>query len=64
MILDQSINFKMEVDLLKIKIYHFQNLVVLERFLNPVAKIFNFTVTGTIQDQKWRSVLDPRNLFE
>ena len=61
---NQSINFKMEVDLLKNKNLSFSKLGSLGKILNPVAKIFNFTVTGTLQDQKWRSVLDPRNLFE
>lgn len=61
---DQSINFKMEVDLLKNKNLSFSKLGSLGKILNPVAKIFNFTVTGTLQDQKWRSALDPRNLFE
>ena len=61
---NQNINFKMEVDLLKNKNLSFSKLGSLGKILNPVAKIFNFTVTGTLQDQKWRSALDPRNLFE
>ena len=61
---DQSINFKMEVDLLKNRNLSFSKLGSLGKILNPVTKIFNFSVTGTLQDQKWRSVLDPRNLFE
>jgi len=61
---DQSINFKMGVDILKNKNLSFSKLGSLAKILNPVTKIFNFSVTGTLQDQKWRSALDPRNLFE
>ena len=61
---DQSINFKMEVDLLKNRNLSFSKLGSLGKFLDPVTKIFNFRVTGTLQDQKWRSIFDPRNLFQ
>ena len=42
----------------------FSNLGSLGKILNPMTKIFNFNVTGTLQDQKWLSVFDPRNLFQ
>lgn len=61
---DQSINFKMKVDLFKNKNLSFSNLGSLGKILNPMTKIFNFNVTGTLQDQKWLSVFDPRNLFQ
>lgn len=61
---DQSINFKMKVDLLKNRNLSFSQLGNIGKILNPVTKILNFTVTGTLQDQKWRSIFDPRNLFE
>ena len=61
---DQSINFKMKVDLFKNKNLSFSNLGSLGKFFNPMTKIFNFNVTGTLQDQKWLSVFDPRNLFQ
>lgn len=61
---DQSIDFKMEVDLLKNRNISFSKLGNIGKFFNPVTKILNFNVTGTLQDQKWRSIFDPRNLFE
>ena len=61
---EQSINFNMEIDLLKNRALSFSKLGSIGKILDPVSKIFNFTVSGTLHDQKWRSVLDPRNLFE
>ena len=60
----QEINFKMSVDLLKNKNLSFSKLGSLGEILNPLTQIFNFSVSGTIQNQKWRSAFDPRNLFE
>ena len=60
----QEINFKMSVDLLKNKNLSFSKLGSLGEILNPLTRIFNFSVSGTIQNQKWRSAFDPRNLFE
>ena len=60
---DQSIDFNMEIDLLKNTNLSFSKLGSFGKIFNPVTKILNFTVTGTLQDQKWRSIFDPRNLF-
>jgi hypothetical protein len=54
----------MKVDLLKNRNLSFSQLGNIGKILNPVTNILNFTVTGTLQDQKWRSIFDPRNLFE
>ena len=48
---DQSIDFKMEVDLLKNRNISFSKLGNIGKFFNPVTKILNFNVTGTLQDQ-------------
>jgi len=31
--------------------------------LNPIPNLLEFELTGTIEDQKWRSLYDPRNLI-
>ena len=63
MIPDQSIDLKIKVDLLKNSSLSFSNLGNIGKIFNPVTNILNFSVTGTLQDQKWRSIFDPRNLF-
>lgn len=64
MIPDQSIDLKIKVDLLKNSSLSFSNLGNIGKIFNPVTNILNFSVTGTLQDQKWRSIFDPRNLFQ
>ena len=59
----QEIDFNMKVDLLKNKNLSFSNFGNIGKKLNPVTRILNFKVTGTIEKQKWRSFYDPRNLF-
>ena len=64
MIPDQSINLKIKVDLLKNINLSFSNLGNIGKILNPVTKVLNFNVTGTLKNQQWRSIFDPRNLFQ
>lgn len=61
---DQTISFKVKVDLLKNRNLSFSNLGNIGKLLNPITNILNFSVKGTLQDQKWRSRYDPRNLFQ
>ena len=63
-ILDQSINFDIEVDLLKNTNLSFANLGILGNLFNPITELLSFNVSGSPEDQIWRSRFDPRNLFE
>ena len=61
---DQSIDFNMKVDLFKNRNLSFSKLGNIGKIFNPMTRILNFTVSGTLKDQKWRSIFDPRNLLK
>lgn len=61
---DQSIDFDIKVDILKNAFLSFSNLGIFGELFNPIKELLSFTVTGTPDEQIWRSRFDPRNLFE
>ena len=60
---DQTIDFDIKVDPLKNAKLSFTLLGELGSRFNPLTHILDFKVSGTAQEQKWRSRFDPRNLF-
>ena len=60
---DQTIDFDIKVDPLKNTKLSFTILGELGSRFNPLTHILDFKVSGTAQEQKWRSRFDPRNLF-
>ena len=60
---NQTIDFDIKVDPLKNAKLSFTLLGELGSRFNPLTHILDFKVSGTAQEQKWRSRFDPRNLF-
>ena len=60
---ENSINFSIQIDPIKNSALSISSFGKLGQWINPFPKILNFKVTGTIENQKWRSRFDPRNLF-
>lgn len=65
---EQSLNMDVSINLIANMVGEETGLGKVGKVLNPIFRplpnLLSFTLTGTLQDQIWRSRFDPRNIFK